>query len=152
MFSLNKKGYTLIELVVFIVVAGIILPASYVAFLSAFNQFSTPDYAIKARFYADRKISEFTRYPYTHSSLSVVDETAYDRIPNSDYNGDEVYYYWKWKIKYIDPDNIDPDTGTFKELPNDNIPMPNYKSITVTIKVPDATEYVVPAMIVNRPK
>ena len=55
---IDKKGFTLIELIIFIVVGAIILPASFVAFTAAIKHFSTPDYYVKARFYAEQKMEE----------------------------------------------------------------------------------------------
>ena len=123
----------------FIIIGAIILPASFVAFTAVFNHFSTPDYVVKARFYADRKFAELTRYPYSNPYLNEVNETAGEDIANS--GG----FKWRWKIKYVDPyDTAEP----FKEVATDN----GYKVITVTIKAPDLTEYVMPLLISNRPK
>ena len=60
----NNKGFTLIELVMFIVVGAIFLPASMVAFTSVMSNYSRPDYYIKARFYAEQRMSELTATSY----------------------------------------------------------------------------------------
>ncbi len=68
---MNNKGFTLIELIIFIIVGAIILPASFVAFTSAMKYFSTPDYYVKARFYAEQKMEELTSNTYT-ANTSIV--------------------------------------------------------------------------------
>lgn len=61
---MNNRGFTLIELVMFIVIGGIFLPASLIAFTSVMNNYSRPDYYLKARFYAEKRISEITNRYY----------------------------------------------------------------------------------------
>ena len=56
----SYKGFTLIELIIFIIVGAIILPASFVAFTAAIKHFSTPDYYVKARFFAEQRMEEVT--------------------------------------------------------------------------------------------
>jgi len=41
--KLHSKGFTLIELIIFIIIAGIFLPATYVAFSSAMRQATQPE-------------------------------------------------------------------------------------------------------------
>ena len=64
----NNKGFTLIELIIFIIVGAIILPTSFIAFTSAMKYFSTPDYYVKARFYAEQKMEELTSNTYSSSN------------------------------------------------------------------------------------
>jgi prepilin-type N-terminal cleavage/methylation domain-containing protein len=60
----NNKGFTLIELIIFIIIGGIFLPASFVAFTSVMNNYSRPDYYMKAMFYADKRMAEITNMTY----------------------------------------------------------------------------------------
>ncbi len=147
-FRVNSEGFTLVELVITILVGAIILPASYLAINSVFMYFSAPDYVVKAKFYAEKKLAEFTRYPY--SNIPVTDETAYETIAGSYDDTVKKYFYWKWKVKYVDP--YDTTNPYFAELPNETTPVPDYKIITVTIKALDDSEYAVPLLVTNRPK
>lgn len=61
---MNDKGFTLIELIMFIIIGAIFLPASMIAFTSVMNNYSRPDYYVKARFYADKRMAEITSKPY----------------------------------------------------------------------------------------
>lgn len=147
---LNKKAFTLIELIIFIIIGAIILPASFVAFTAVFKHFSAPDYVVKARYYADMKFAELTRYPYSDGKLDAIDEKAYTDIPGSYDNVAKKSYSWKWRIQYVDPyNNTNP---YFAELAKDTTPIPDYKIITVTVKALDDAEYAFPLLITNRPK
>jgi len=81
---MNNKGFTLIELVMFIVVGGIFLPASMIAFTSVMNNYSRPDYTIKARFYAEKRMSEITNrlYRISLSGHAVTRMKAGDTLRN----------------------------------------------------------------------
>jgi len=130
-----------VELVAFIVIGAIILPASMVAITAVFNSFNKPDQVLKARFLAERKFAQLTGSPY--ASVSVTDETAEQVIP------DGGGLKWKWKIKYVDPATYNATTNPyFNEVATDT----GYKVITVTIKEPDDTVYVFPLLITDRPK
>ncbi|MDD4197665.1 MAG: prepilin-type N-terminal cleavage/methylation domain-containing protein [Syntrophorhabdaceae bacterium] len=61
---MNDKGFTLVELIMFIIIGAIFLPASMIAFTSVMNNYSRPDYYVKARFYADKRMAEITSKPY----------------------------------------------------------------------------------------
>lgn len=137
----SEKGFTLVELVAFIVIGAIILPASMVAITAVFNSFNKPDQVVKARFFAERKFAQLTNSSY--ASVSVTDETAEQLI--SDGGG----LKWKWKIKYVDPATYNATTNPyFNEVATDK----GYKVITVTIREPDDAVYVFPLLITDRPK
>jgi len=64
MIGIGNKGFTLVELVAFIVIGGIFLPASMIAFTSVMSNFSTPDYQVKARFITEQKVEDLTASSY----------------------------------------------------------------------------------------
>lgn len=72
----DNSGFTMIELIMFIIIGAIFLPASIIAFTSVMNNYSRPDYYIKARFYAEKRMSEVTNRFYDNITPAVcVDET-----------------------------------------------------------------------------
>ncbi|MBP1748428.1 MAG: hypothetical protein H6Q52_967 [Deltaproteobacteria bacterium] len=72
----DDNGFTLVELIMFIVIGAIFLPASLVAFTSVMNNYSRPDYYMKARFYAEKRMSEVTNRFYDNITPAVcIDET-----------------------------------------------------------------------------
>jgi len=125
--KLSKKGFTLIELIIFIVVGAIILPASFVAFTAAIKHFATPDYYVKARFFAEQKMEELTSYSY----LAVP-------APGSDIP--DTNYQRNWNISLIDSalNASGADVG--------------YKKIDISVTMPDGSTYDVSTMVTRRPK
>jgi len=90
--KLNSKAFTLIELIIFIVVAGIFIPFSYIAFSSILKEALTPEIVTKARFIAEQKIEEITRRPFVEIP---VENTEYQDVPG--HSG----YKWKWRIENV---------------------------------------------------
>ena len=132
----NKKGFTLIELVIFIVVGAIILPASFVAFTAAIKHFSTPDYYVKAKFYAEQRMEEVTSNAY--AAIGVTSGTIAGASP-------ETGFQRSWNICYVlslTPDQCAADQTTDS----------NYKKIFVSIIMPDGSIYDVSTIVTRRPK
>ncbi len=125
----DSRGFTLIELIVFIVVGAIILPASLVAFTSAIQHFSTPDYYVKARFYTEQKMEELTSYAYSNPVLN----------PGSGSDTPETGYSRTWNVTLVDSNlNASVDVG--------------YKQIAISVTMPDGSIYDVLTVITRRPK
>lgn len=127
MRRLNSKGFTLIELIIFIIVGAIILPTSFVAFTSAMKYFSTPDYHVKARFFAEQKIEELT-------------SNTYMAIPSSGNDVPDTNYQRNWNVSFID---------SFLNASGSDV---GYKKIVVTIVMPDSSVYDVSTIVTRRPK
>ena len=151
----HDRGFTLIELIVFIVVGAIILPTSFVAFSSAIQYFSRPDYHVKARFYAEQKMEELTSNRYccvclNHASLSCAsacpvsgsctmgsDDTLWTDSP-------ETGFTRTWDICYVTQDSLDPDACSLSET--------DYKRLRVTIIPFSGDRYTVKTSVTRRPK
>lgn len=135
-FRSNKKGFTLIELVIFIVVGAIILPASFVAFTAAIKHFSTPDYYVKAKFYAEQRMEEVTSNAY--AAIGVTSGTVIGTSP-------ETGFQRSWNICYVL--SLTPD-----QCASDQTTDSNYKKIVVSIITPDNSTYDVSTIVTRRPK
>ncbi len=141
MKKMVSRGFTLIELIIFIVVGAIILPASFVAFTSAMRHFSTPDYYVKARFFAEQKVEEITSNAF--DGISIVNQ-PYNSIP------DNPSYQWKWIICNTGSSEIN---LACSDIHNSSlIDYPYYKRIEVEIKMPDGSAYDVSTIVTKRPK
>jgi Tfp pilus assembly protein PilE len=128
----NDKGFTLIELVMFIVVGAIFLPASMIAFTSVMNNYSRPDYYIKARFYAEKRMSEITNKLYA------------DVLPascNSFGEGDG--YTTECSVVEVNPDTLSTASGD-----------PYYKRVVVTVRHTGLIggEYSIVTLVAKRPR
>ncbi len=147
----SAKGFTLIELIIFIVVGAIILPASFVAFTSAMRHFSTPDYYAKARFFAEQKIEEITSNNYNcacisrvlnPSGLCQIGVNRYDCSVGTDSDTPETDYSRSWNINLIDSTLNPPASGSDE----------GYKRIVISITMPDGSTYDVSTIVTKRPK
>jgi hypothetical protein len=114
MRRLNSKGFTLIELIIFIIIGAIILPASFVAFTAAIKHFSTPDYYVKARFFAEQKMEELTSNTYNcacisrvlnPSGLCQIGSDRYDCSVGTDTDIPEINWSRPWSICYVPANN-----------------------------------------------
>jgi hypothetical protein len=155
MNRLGKQGFTLIELIIFIIVGAIILPASFVAFTSAMNHFSRPDYYVKARFFAEQKMEELTSNPYCCVCLNYLSLTCPSTCPIASActiesnNGiwrdnPEIGFIRTWEICYVSSSDIDP--AGCSSSPTD------YKRIKITITPPTGDDYTVSTLVTKRPK
>lgn len=137
MIRFNHKGFTLIELIIFIIIGAIFIPASLVAFTTVMNDLLVPDYQVKARFYAEQKMEELTSKPFTDSSLDV---RAKDSEPYPLYG--TTNYRMTWEIQLLNPDTNPLETGSD----------PNYKKISIYVVAPDSRQYAVSTIITRRPR
>jgi Tfp pilus assembly protein PilE len=133
---LSSKGFSLIELVTFIIVGGIILPASIVAFTTVMGNFSAPDYQVKARFYCQQTMEQLTSNAYTGISV-----TGGDFVGASPETG----FQRKWNICYVSASN---PVQCAADQPVDT----NYKKLTISVTTPDNSVYDVSTLISRRPK
>jgi hypothetical protein len=118
--TMNSRGFTLIELIILIVMAGILLPAIIVPFVSGVKGSGKPEMATKAMYLAHYKMEEFMKYQYLNSALNPTAITGYAAISGfSDYS-------WQWEIYYVDSNFLNPDLVTHR----------GYKRILVRLKDP----------------
>ncbi|OPY77549.1 MAG: hypothetical protein A4E65_02704 [Syntrophorhabdus sp. PtaU1.Bin153] len=157
--SHGNKGFTLIELIVFIVLGAIILPTSFIAFSAAIKHFSRPDEHIKARFIAEAKIEQITASPFDNpppeaTSYGAVMGDATNLDSNSQcirFCGPEyASYLWRWEIRYIDPAS-NPVTDVPYGTPCSGASC-DYRRVSVYIRTPDGSEYSVSTVVTRRPK
>lgn len=140
MSRLNDKGFTLIELVMFIIIGAIFLPASMIAFTGVMSNYSRPDYHVKARFYADKRMAEITNRPYDDILLGVSDLCPATFSPEASPDDE---YKTKCAIVAINPD-LTQSSQTDNKVP--------YKRITVTVTYSGLlSDYVIRTIVTRRP-
>lgn len=139
-FKSSCIGFTLIELIIFIVIGAIVLPASFIAFSTAMKHFSRPDHYIKARFYAEQKMEELTSN--TYSSIGVTPVVAVEAIPEAGFQ------QRSWNICHVL--SSAPDQCASSDPTNElNY---NYKKIVVSVSMSGGSVYDVATLITKRPK
>lgn len=129
----HRQGFTLIEVIIFIVVAGVIASGIFIPFLSNLKGGMTPEKVLTASYLAQAKMEELTKYTYRNSNLDPLPLTAYAQV-DATYFPD---YQWQWEIRCIDENLSDSpcDVG--------------YKQVLVRVRGPDGGEFEVTSIVTN---
>jgi hypothetical protein len=139
------KGFSLIELTIFIVVAGIFVPLAYVAFGSVLRESTTPEAIITSRFIAEQKMEELTKDKF--ASITCPQNTSYAAVTG--YSG----FQWKWAVGYVTCNTATNTTcaGITNPTIVDASGATQYKKIIVYVKEPKGFEYVASTIVSKRP-
>ena len=133
----NHKGFTLIEIIIFIVIAGIILPVILAPFATSIKESLTPEKVAKATCLAQYKMEEFTKYTYDNIKINPISLTSYTQVDPIDFPN----YWWQWQISYVDEKLENPQYVTDTK----------YKLILVRVKDPDGREIELLTVVTKRP-
>jgi prepilin-type N-terminal cleavage/methylation domain-containing protein len=130
--TLNNRGFTLIEIIVLIVMAGILLPAIIVPFVTSVRGSGKPEMVATAMYLGHQKMEEFMKFDYSNAALNPVVLTPYA-------DSDISNYQWQWEIVYVDRNfNVSgTDVG--------------YKRILVRVKDPENDAYEIYSVVTNFP-
>ncbi len=129
----KNKGFTLIEIIILIVMAGILIPVIIVPFATGIRSSGKPEMATKAMYLAHQKMEEFMKFQYTNPTLSPTALTVYAAIP------DNPGYEWQWEILLVD-NNFNPSGSDV-----------GYKRILVRVKDPQNDTYEIYAVVTRFP-
>jgi prepilin-type N-terminal cleavage/methylation domain-containing protein len=124
----GNNGFTLIEIIIVVVIAGILLPVIVAPFLASVKDSGKPEVANTAMYLAHYKMEEFMKYGYLNAVLNPVALTAYANTPIANYQ-------WQWEILYVDSDF---------NVVGDGISATNhrgYKKILVRVRDPENDTY-----------
>ena len=127
----NQKGFTLIEILILIVLAGIIIPVIVVPFATGIRASMKPEMVTTAMYLAHQKMEDLMEYDYSQANLAIGTYTS-PGPPISNYT-------WQWVISYV--------TNTFAASGSDV----GYKMIQVTVTDPQGSTYNVYAVVTNFP-
>ncbi len=120
--AIGIRGFTLIEIIILIVMAGILLPVIIVPFVTGVKSIEKPEMATKAMYLAHQKMEELMKFNYCR---------APDLTPGT-YNSPAptvTGYTWQWVISNV--------TNTFAA----SVPDVGYKMIRVTVTDPQGNTY-----------
>ena len=120
----NQKGITLIEMIVFIIVAAVALPVIISPVMTLIKDSTKPEKAVTANFLGQQKLETITKDDYPTITASTPATNDYSAV--TDFSG----YQWYWKTEWVDSnlDSSGSDVG--------------YIKITVKVKDPYNTEYI----------
>jgi len=129
--AIDKKGFTLIEAIVLIVLAGILLAAIVVPFTTGIRASNKPEMVATAMYLAHQKMEELMKYNYCNAALHTTALNGYANIPGF------LGYQWEWSIYYVNTTLANPslvtDTG--------------YKMIRVLVTDPTLSTYEVDSVV-----
>ncbi len=126
------RGFTLIEVIILIILAGILLPAIIVPFIAGIKGSGAPEMATKAMYLAQQKLEEFLQYAYDQPPLQPIALTPYTPAELPDYR-------WQWSIALVNNNfnSVGVDMG--------------YKRILVRVQDPENRVYEIWAVVTNFP-
>ena len=122
---MNKRGFTLIEIIILIVMAGVFISAIVVPFTSGIRQSNQPEMVATAMYLAHQKMEEFMKYNYCNAALNPVALTGLASITGF------ATYRWEWSIYYVDNNFQNQDLVTDR----------GYKLIYVHVRDPMNNDY-----------
>lgn len=100
------NGFTLIELIVFVVVAALFIPTAYIAFMAVARRAAQPEALVRARFLAETKVEDLTGVSYSAipvppSGYSDVRNDSRFRDANMPSPNPYAGYQWKWTYSSV---------------------------------------------------
>jgi type II secretory pathway pseudopilin PulG len=128
----KNKGFTLIEIIVLIVMAGILLPVIITPFVTSVKGSRKPEMATTGIYLAHQKMEEFMKFNYSNSALDPIALTPYANAPITDYQ-------WQWEIVWVD--------NNFNASGTDL----GYKRILVRTKDPQSDTYEIYSVVARFP-
>jgi type II secretory pathway pseudopilin PulG len=135
---MSNKGFTLIEIIILIVMAGILLPAIVVPFAAGVKKSGKPEMVTTAMYLAHQRMEELMKYDYGNAALSPTALTAYVNAPVSGHQ-------WQWERLYVD--------SNFNVVGDGIQPANNrgYKRILVRVMDPESNTYQVYSVVTDFP-
>jgi type II secretory pathway pseudopilin PulG len=123
----KNKGFTLIEIIILIVMAGILLPVIIVPFVTGVKSSGKPEMATKAMYLAHEEMEYRMKYNYGGSQLNPTNFTACQASPPSGYQ-------CQYEILYVTSNDL-------MVVGSINPPDTKYKRIRVRVNDPDNDTY-----------
>jgi type II secretory pathway pseudopilin PulG len=129
---LRNRGFTLIEIIVLVVLAGIIIPVIVVPFATGIRGGGKPEMVTTAMYLAHQKMEELMKFNYSRTPDLTPGTYTLPAPPIAGYT-------WQWVISYAD-NNFNPSGSDV-----------GYKLIQVTVTDSQASTYNVYAVVTNFP-
>jgi type II secretory pathway pseudopilin PulG len=136
--AIGNKGFTLIEIIIMIVMAGILLPAIIIPFVTGVRGSGKPELVTRAMYLAHQRMEELMKYEY--GKAPELNPTDFVAFPTGDAN-----YPGENEIHYVD--NSFTVVGDGIQLVNDR----GYKRIIVRVRDPETTAYEIYSVVTNFP-
>jgi type II secretory pathway pseudopilin PulG len=128
----SDKGFTLIEIIVLIVMAGIIIPVIVVPFATGIRGSGKPEVVATAIYLAHQKMEELMKFDYSRAPDLTPGTYTMPAPPTPGYT-------WQWVISYVN--------NSFGASGSDV----GYKMIRVTVTDPQSSTYDVYSVVTDFP-
>ena len=129
---MNRRGFTLIEIIVLIVMAGILIPAIVVPFATGIRGSGKPEMVTTAMYLAHQKMEELMKFNYDRAPDLTPGTYTMPAPPIAGYT-------WQWVISYVN--------NNFAASGSDV----GYKLIQVAVTDPQGSTYTVYSVVTNFP-
>ena len=135
---MDKKGFTLIEIIILIVMAGILLPAIIVPFATAVKGSKKPEMVTTAMYLAHQRMEELMKFDY--GKTPELDPTDFVAFPTgvANYPGENEIHYVNNNFTVVG-DGIQPTNDM------------GYKRIIVRVRDPETTAYEIYSVVTSFP-
>jgi len=146
------KGFTLLETVIFIVLAAIVIPIFYLSTQPVLKDMMSPAVYVRARFAAERKMEELMAYRFTDTTMNVgsVGPSAVTTDTNFP-AGEYAAYQWQWAINYLDCNTGGSGCASYTGASLTTVAYTtNYKQIDLTVTGPAGTTYRITSAVTSR--
>jgi len=131
--AIGNRGFTLIEIIILIVMAGILLPAIVVPFVTGVKASGKAEMVNTAMFLAQQRMEEFMKFDYSKSPE--LDPT----VGFVSFSTGDPNYPGEYEIVYVDSNLSTPSTDA------------GYKRIIVRVRDPENTNYEIYSVVTNFP-
>jgi type II secretory pathway pseudopilin PulG len=133
----KNKGFTLIEIIILIVMAGILLPVIIVPFVTGVKSSGKPEMATKAMYLAHQRMEELMKFNY--SKTPELDPTP--GFPGfTPFSTGDPNYPGEYQIVYANSSDFSP-----------SVTVVNYKRILVRVKDPQNDTYEIYSVVTRFP-
>ncbi len=130
-FAIGRRGFTLVEIIVLVVLAGIIIPAIVVPFATGIRESGKPEVVTTAMYLAHQRMEELMKYNYCNAALNPTAVTGLSPITGF------ATYQWEWSIYYVDNNFQNQDLVTDR----------GYKLIFVHVRDPMLNDYAIYSVV-----
>src|SRR3972149_2037142 len=90
--AIGRRGFTLIEIIVVIVLAGIVIPLIVIPFATGIRGSGKPEMVTKAMFFAHQRMEELMKYNYGNGALTPAGVVAF-ATGDANYPGENEIVY-----------------------------------------------------------
>jgi type II secretory pathway pseudopilin PulG len=138
-----QGGFTLIEIIVLIVMAGILIPAIVVPFATGVRRSGKPEMVTKAMYYAHQGMEELMKFDFSKTTeLDVAVSLPTYKNCLTVPSGPDSNYSCQYQVLYVTNSNLINGFIT---------PTTYYKQIHVRVTDPDGTTYDVYSVVTDFP-